>query len=135
MKKLIFLFLLPVIIYAQDLVVFPKAYYYHDTLNAVIDTVDIGFSDDIGRPIRTISAATTTGTDTLEVYSRTLDDRFWVRQSLYDISGTMDTTITEIIVTTEPKEYLVNGYEHWNIRLIMRNRNTGILFTIAAKKP
>ena len=65
MKKFIFFLLLSINLFAQDVSVTPYQIFYHDTLTTTIDSVDIKFIDDDQYNYFTISAYTTTGTDTL----------------------------------------------------------------------
>jgi len=87
-----------------------------DSLTASQDTLDFVFRAQYLRAYCSISAYTASGTDTINVYSYTINSSFWVQHALIDLSD--NTIVTRIIVTTTPKEFLLVDQGPPRIRLI-----------------
>ena len=133
MKKILFILFISGICWSQDLsVIEDNTPYYHDTLTATIDTIDIAFSDLIPQSYITISCYTTTGTDTIDVYNQSLDGLIWSKVGVNDL--TIDTVSTQIIITTTPKEYQILSPNVFKTRLITPDHSASIVFTVNAKK-
>ena len=89
--------------------------YYNKTLTNAIDTVDVAFSSPERFTSYTI-VATSTVTDTLNVYVQSKDGTAWVQRGLVDLStGTM---VSFIYATTISGEYLIVDPQPLKIRIV-----------------
>lgn len=133
MKKLIlFLALLITInVFGQDVNTTVYNSYYHDTLTTTIDTMQIKFQS--GFDYYTISVYTTTGTDTINVYSKGEGNfGIWTQKALIDLST--NSVVPQIIITTTPKEYLLQDPSTMWLQIITPDVSASSIFTINAKK-
>lgn len=110
---------------AQDIDVHPETPYYNNTLTATRDTIDITF-DRVDAILKkaiqsyTFTAYTTTGIDTVKIYTLSLDATIWVYKST-------------IIVTTTPIETDIDDPQPYTIRLITNDSTANTVFVVAAK--
>lgn len=136
MKKLIFiLFFFTATLFAQDVTKIVTKPFYHDSLTVTRDTIDVHMPDYLGIISVSISCYSNAGTDTIKVYTKSLDGLIWCQQRVTDVIA--DSTSTQIIVGTTPKEYyLTYDVQPTLIRLIMPDAvlASKIYFTINGKK-
>ncbi len=136
--KLIFFYLLMVLSFittngqSQNIFATPSTPFYHDTLTATIDTIDISLPDLHDIVYTSISCYTISGTDTFTVYSKSIDDIIWCKQPVLDMIE--DTTLAEIIITTTPKEFQLYDPQPWKIRLVCPDHTANTVFTFNGKK-
>jgi hypothetical protein len=117
----------------QDVNAFPTGRTYSDTLTADVDTIDINFAIDImGITQYMISAFTTTGTDTVDVYVLSFDGNMWSKEALVDFSSGSD--VTQIIITTTPKTFGMVDYEVPKLRLLTNDSTASTVFNVQGKK-
>ena len=125
MKKIIFAILVligSVIVMGQDRTVLPNTPFYKDTLSASRDTIDVLFSDYGDKETFTFTAYTTTGTDTVLIYTKSLDGTIWVSKASFAI-------------TTTPVEYGIDDPEPTAIRVISTSNDASTtVFVLAGKK-
>lgn len=136
MKKvfLLILFLVSVKTFGQDVYETPNVPYYHDTLTVALDTMDVSFSDTKGIVYVSVSCYTTTGTDTVYVYTQSMDGLIWAQQSVLD--NVADTSAAFIIISTTPKEFtIINDSQPWKVRLVSTsNDGSTTVFTLNGKR-
>jgi hypothetical protein len=136
MKKLIFiLFFYTFTVFAQDTTVIVTRNYYHDSLTVTRDTVDIQLPDYLGIVYVSISCYGTSGVDTIQVYTKSLDNWLWCQQRVTDVIN--DSTSTYIIVNATAKEYYItHDVQPRYIRFIMPDAvlASKIYFTVNGKK-
>jgi hypothetical protein len=125
MKRLLFILIFFVSVstlqlFAQDVVGQPTGNYYKDTLTTTIDTIDVLFNDYLPKDTYTLTAYTTTGTDTVLVYTQSLDMTTWVYK-------------TEFVITTTPVEYGIDDPQPNKIRLITADVSASCVFILAGK--
>ncbi len=139
MKRIILIIMLfSSVLFAQDITIYPEVPYYHNTLTASNDTIDVSFShlaalDKNSITDYTISIYTSAGADTVKVYSLSADDLIWCQQSTWDLLA--DTTSQFIIVSTTPKEYLISDSAPNIVRIISTSNDASTtIFTIQGKK-
>jgi hypothetical protein len=135
MKKLLFMLILFITVnlfgQSNNVSVTPYVPFYRDTLTTSLDTMDIKFQS--GFDYYTISVYTTTGTDTVNVYSKGEGDyAFYVQKALIDLTN--NNLVTQIIVSTTPKEYLLQDPGTMYLRLITPDASANTVFTVNAKK-
>jgi hypothetical protein len=133
MKKMIlFLALLITInIFGQDVNTTVNTSFYRDTLTTTIDTVQLKFQS--GFDYYTVSIYTTTGTDTVNVYSKGEGNYgLWTQKALIDL--TTNSIVSQIIITTTAKEYLLQDPGTMWLRLITPDVSASAIFTVNAKK-
>jgi hypothetical protein len=92
-------------------------YFSRDTLTASVDTADIATGQaGVNYSRWVIQIYTTTGTDTINVYTKSNDGKYWIQRSLQD---QIDNSITSnIIASTTAKEYTVLDSKISTIRLV-----------------
>ena len=133
MKKFLFvlIFLVYIPLIAQDVNVNVSAKFYRDTLTTTKDTIDVNllYPERFNR--RTITALTTTDTDTINIYTKSWDNQLWIQQGLIDLSD--NSNKTNIIITTISKEFLINDPEPYRIRLIAVGVSTSCIIIVTGK--
>jgi hypothetical protein len=118
---LLFLFIFTGTLYSQsnniNKTISPGKTYARDTLTAAVDTADISTAS-AGENFQrwTIQVYTTTGTDTLSVFTKSRDNGFWIQRSLTSMAA--GTVVTTIPVTTTPTEFIIIDSEVKFVRLI-----------------
>jgi hypothetical protein len=122
---------------AVDFDVYPAVPFYYDTLTVTNDTMDVDFerlsqTDKDQIVGYTIVAKTISGTDTLNVFTLSRDERFWTQKALTDLSA--DTTANVFPVTTTAKEFEISDPAPSKIRIISTsNDGSSTLITVSAK--
>ena len=120
MKKIFLFFLFSLPLFAQDVdSVVVWNIFYRDTLTASIDTIDIRFGSSERFDAYTLTAYST-GIDTIDVYTRSLDMETWVYK-------------TEFIIDTEPVEYGIDDPQPNKIRLITTDHSANCVFILSGK--
>jgi hypothetical protein len=126
MKKylivILFLIFIKTFAQSQNIYTAPTNTWYHDTLTTTIDTIDVALSDTKGIKYVTVSCYTTTGTDTLYVYTKSMDNLIWVKE------------LTPEIITTTAQEFMIYNPQPWLLRLITPDVSANIVFTVNGKK-
>lgn len=132
MKKIIvFLFLFVGISFGQDVTTTMGwgTNSFRDTLTATIDSIKVNGVG--GGVVYTITAYTTTGTDTVNVYSLPMGYTVWAQKSLTDlVSGDL---VTQIIVTTTPKEYIVSDPNLVSMLLVTPDGSANCVVIVSKK--
>ena len=80
--------------------------HFQDTLTATIDTVDVSF-DNAGEGLNHFSFTvfSTTGADTLDVYTQSADGPTWDKIGMMNLTSGSATALTEILSSTTPTLY------------------------------
>jgi len=123
MKKILILFLILFAgnTFAQDVdTTITWGSTYRDTLTTAIDTIDARFQNTESFEAYTLTAYTTTGTDTVLVYTQSLDMETWVYK-------------TEFIITTTPVEYGIDDPQPNKIRLVTTDVSASCVFILTGK--
>lgn len=129
-KLLLFLTIFASIAFGQDATQIINANGWASTLSASRDTIDVYF--DTQFQYLTISALTSSGTDSINVYTKDYAGA-WVQKNL--ISNTEGIPYDFIPLSTTKKEYIVRDPEILALRLICPDITTGtITFAINLKR-
>lgn len=106
--------------------------FYADTLTASRDTIDVRFLNEAHMlNYFVITAYTTTGTDTIDVYTKSTDQRIFSQVALTDLNA--GSAVARIIITTTPKEYFIPDPDPVRIRLVCPDVSASIVFTLGGK--
>ena len=118
--------------YAQDVSATPIGTYHADSLKTTRDTVDVAFRADLGIGYHTITCYTSTGTDTVKIYTKSLDAGYWVQHGVVDASDNSDAT--QIIISTTPKEFIIYDVQPGSIRITSPGTTAAVFyFTVGVK--
>lgn len=115
---------------AQDVSALPNGRFYADTLTATVDTVDVGFNDVWGITDVTVSIYSAS-VDTVTASVLSYDGQIWTQTYLTDLSSGSD--VTQMVVGTTPKEFLIVNPHAWIIRLMTTDAEAGAIFCIQGK--
>ena len=128
--------------FAQDTTAVPAGNFYADSLKSssypttvgngsARDTLDVQFSSAVRPGYYSISLYTSTGTDTVNVYTYSPNRSFWVKHGMVDLSDNSD--VTQIIITTTAKEFVVLDREPVKIRLTTADHTYNTRFVVCLK--
>jgi len=128
MKKILLFLLIAIAINAQD-VNTTFVSYFSDTLTATIDTMQL--YPEAPHQYYTIAAVTTTGTDTVKVFTAARGGTF-SQKALRDLST--GSPVTEITATTTVKEYLIYDPDVIAIKLITPDVSASCIVKVSGKR-
>lgn len=131
MKKIILvLFFITGIAFAQD-VTSSMNVYLRDTLTSTIDSIRVDVNANNQNNIFTITVYTTSGTDTVNVYTLPKGYTVWSQKSLIDLSTT--NIVTQLVATTTAKEYLLTEPEVTSLMLVTPDVTASTVFIVSRK--
>ena len=106
--------------YAGDIdTVVTSRNHFQDTLTATIDTVDVSF-DNSGEGLNHFSFTvfSTTGADTIDVYTQSADGLNWVKIGMMNLTSGSATALTQILSSTTPSLYEILDPSPLKIRFL-----------------
>jgi hypothetical protein len=131
LSLLLALLLLPNIGKAQDVIVTPNGLLYSDTLTETIDSIQVHFPVSALEFV-TVTVYTTTGADTVTIWTRPFGGLL-TQKAAMDLS--VGTYVTQLIVSTTPKEYEILTDFKDEIELRTSDVSASIVFILAGKEP
>ena len=123
-------------VFAQDVDTLSRGTFYQDTLATAssVDTIQAGFDVAILRNnVTYIVAYTTTGTDTVKVFSQAANGLTWVR-SLLTTSMVTPVEDSIMVVTTTPREWIIFGTLAPKYLLVTSDVSASTVFIIGGKR-
>ena len=125
--------LLSVTASAQDVDTLITRNYYQDTLVTTggVDTIQIAISNAGQFESCTLTALTTTGTDTILVYTLAPNGVTWVQAGLIDLGA--DAAVTFAEVTTAGEEFLILGAFPTKVRLVTVDVSASCIIILSGK--
>jgi hypothetical protein len=121
MKKIfVVLFLSITSLYSQsnnvDTLIGKSKAFYVGTITASVDTIDVAFDmDGIGADVITV-VATSTGVDTISVYTLAMNGTTWIPIGGIDLTN--NSNVTSLISTTTTKEVKLNAIQPYKVRFV-----------------
>jgi hypothetical protein len=106
--------------------------YTRDTLTASVDTAVVT-TDQAGENFQrfVLQAYTTIGADTLSLYTKSRDNKFYIKRMLIDSAGTK---VATAIVGVIPQEWIINDSEIKYIELVSPSDDAStVVFIVAGK--
>jgi len=119
-------------VFAQDATWTPSVPFQQDTLTETADTLDFVLTNFRGSDFYSVVAYTTTGTDSAQIFTLSANSAVWIQQGVIDLSA--NTTATQIIATTTPKEWVLLDPDPKKIRLTTEDASASMVIILAGKK-
>lgn len=132
MKTLLLFIFLTASAYSQDVdtLLSARLPVFQDTLTATIDTIQVRIPSSWS--YYTITAYTSTGTDSVEVSTLSINNLIWSRHGVTDLSTGVDAT--QIVVTTTAIEFYVMDTTPNKIRLVRPSNDAGTTIIVVSGK-